>query len=66
LPPAPRSILLADFAKGFRLGSILLRAKGATLNYPYVVRLAELSASRGEHALRRYPNGEERCIVVIV
>jgi NADH-quinone oxidoreductase subunit I len=32
-----------------------------TLNYPY--EKGRLSARfRGEHALRRYPNGEERCI----
>jgi NADH-quinone oxidoreductase chain I len=33
----------------------------ATLNYPY--EKGSLSPRfRGEHALRRYPNGEERCI----
>jgi NADH-quinone oxidoreductase subunit I len=33
----------------------------ATLNYPY--EKGPLSPRfRGEHALRRYPNGEERCI----
>jgi NADH-quinone oxidoreductase chain I len=33
----------------------------ATLNYPY--EKGRLSPRfRGEHALRRYPNGEERCI----
>ena len=33
----------------------------ATLNYPY--EKGQLSPRfRGEHALRRYPNGEERCI----
>ena len=35
--------------------------KRATLNYPY--EKGPLSPRfRGEHALRRYPNGEERCI----
>ena len=33
----------------------------ATLNYPF--EKGSLSPRfRGEHALRRYPNGEERCI----
>ena len=33
----------------------------ATINYPY--EKGPLSPRfRGEHALRRYPNGEERCI----
>ncbi len=33
----------------------------ATLNYPF--ENGPLSPRfRGEHALRRYPNGEERCI----
>ena len=33
----------------------------ATLNYPF--EKGPLSPRfRGEHALRRYPNGEERCI----
>ena len=35
--------------------------KAVTINYPY--EKAPLSPRfRGEHALRRYPNGEERCI----
>jgi NADH-quinone oxidoreductase subunit I len=32
-----------------------------TINYPYE-RSPLSSRFRGEHALRRYPNGEERCI----
>ena len=33
----------------------------ATINYPF--EKGKLSSRfRGEHALRRYPNGEERCI----
>ena len=44
-------------AKSFRY---LFKGK-VTLNYPYEKgRLS--SRFRGEHALRRYPNGEERCI----
>ena len=33
----------------------------ATLNYPHEVNPVS-PRFRGEHALRRYPNGEERCI----
>ena len=32
-----------------------------TINYPYE-KGALSPRFRGEHALRRYPNGEERCI----
>ena len=62
--------LLARGARGLLLGELLsglaltLRYmfKGAvTVNYPY--EKGPLSSRfRGEHALRRYPNGEERCI----
>src|SRR5437762_13981115 len=33
----------------------------ATINYPYEKNPTSVRF-RGEHALRRYPNGEERCI----
>ena len=33
----------------------------ATINYPYE-KTPQSPRFRGEHALRRYPNGEERCI----
>ena len=33
----------------------------ATVNYPFE-RNPQSPRFRGEHALRRYPNGEERCI----
>jgi NADH-quinone oxidoreductase chain I len=35
--------------------------KAVTINYPYE-KSSVSSRYRGEHALRRYPNGEERCI----
>ena len=52
---------LIELLRGFALTfSYLFRPK-VTLNYPY--EKGELSPRfRGEHALRRYPNGEERCI----
>ena len=36
-------------------------AQKATLNYPFE-KGPYRPRFRGEHALRRYPNGEERCI----
>ncbi|CUK00185.1 NADH-quinone oxidoreductase subunit NuoI [Shimia thalassica] len=53
--------LLTDFIKGFKLGMKYFFRPKATLNYPH--EKGPLSPRfRGEHALRRYPNGEERCI----
>ena len=53
--------LLSDVIKGFGLGLKYFFAPKATLNYPH--EKGPLSPRfRGEHALRRYPNGEERCI----
>ena len=58
---ALKYFLLADFIEGFRLGFKYLAKPKATLNYPF--EKGPLSPRfRGEHALRRYPNGEERCI----
>ena len=56
-----RSFLLLELAKGFWLTfSYIFRPK-VTLNYPF--EKGPISPRfRGEHALRRYPNGEERCI----
>lgn len=56
-----RSFLLLDFLRGFFLGLKYFFSPKATINYPF--QKGELSPRfRGEHALRRYPNGEERCI----
>ena len=53
--------VLWDFIIGFKLGLKYFFAPKATLNYPH--EKGPLSPRfRGEHALRRYPNGEERCI----
>ena len=58
---ATKYFLLMDFIKGFGLGLKYFFAPKATLNYPH--EKGPLSPRfRGEHALRRYPNGEERCI----
>ncbi len=56
-----RSIFMADMVGGFALALKYAFKPKATLNYPY--EKGPLSPRfRGEHALRRYPNGEERCI----
>ena len=56
-----RYFLLTDFIAGFKLGMKYFLKPKATLNYPF--EKGPLSPRfRGEHALRRYPNGEERCI----
>jgi len=53
--------LLLDIVKGFQLGLKYFFKPKYTLNYPH--EKGPLSPRfRGEHALRRYPNGEERCI----
>jgi NADH-quinone oxidoreductase subunit I len=58
---AAKYFLLWDFLVGFKLGFKYFFAPKATLNYPH--EKGPLSPRfRGEHALRRYPNGEERCI----
>ena len=56
-----RTIFLIDFLTGFWLAmKYIFRAK-PTVNYPF--EKGPLSPRfRGEHALRRYANGEERCI----
>jgi NADH-quinone oxidoreductase subunit I len=58
---AGKYFLLADFFAGMKVGLKYFFAPKATLNYPH--EKGPLSPRfRGEHALRRYPNGEERCI----
>ena len=56
-----RSFLLSELVVGFVLTLKYMFKPKVTVNYPYEKR--PLSPRfRGEHALRRYPNGEERCI----
>lgn len=56
-----KSLLLLDIIKGMGKTLSYLFKKKVTLNYPY--EKGPLSPRfRGEHVLRRYPNGEERCI----
>jgi NADH-quinone oxidoreductase subunit I len=56
-----RTILLSELVSGLALTFRYMFRPKVTLNYPY--EKGPLSPRfRGEHALRRYPNGEERCI----
>jgi NADH-quinone oxidoreductase subunit I len=56
-----RSLLLTELLSGLGLTLRYMFKRPVTVNYPY--EKGPLSARfRGEHALRRYPNGEERCI----
>ena len=58
---AARGAALLDFMGAFGVGlGYMLRPK-ATVQYPHE-RNPQSPRFRGEHALRRYPNGEERCI----
>ncbi len=61
LESGARMLLLKDMAKGLALTFKYMFRKRVTLNYPY--EKGPLSPRfRGEHALRRYATGEERCI----
>ena len=58
---AAKGALMLDMLGGFMLGMKYFVRRKATVNYPF--EKGPLSPRfRGEHALRRYPNGEERCI----
>ena len=60
---AGKYFLLVDFFKGFKLGLKYFFAPKATLNYPH--EKGPLSPRfRGEHALRRYPNGPAQAIPI--
>ena len=56
-----KRLFLFEIARGLALTFFYMFKRKVTLNYPY--EKGPLSPRfRGEHALRRYPNGEERCI----
>ncbi len=55
------SLILREIVSGFWLTLKYSFKKPVTINYPY--EKGPISPRfRGEHALRRYPSGEERCI----
>jgi NADH-quinone oxidoreductase subunit I len=61
LAQAGRQLFLREFLSATWLALRYFFAPKATINYPF--EKGPLSPRfRGEHALRRYPNGEERCI----
>ena len=61
LDQAARSLFLSEFVGAAALAIRYMFKPKLTLNYPH--EKTPLSPRfRGEHALRRYPNGEERCI----
>jgi len=56
-----RSLLLGELVAGLGLTLRYFFRPKATINYPY--EKGPISPRfKGEHALRRYPSGEERCI----
>ena len=56
-----RSLLLGELVSGMALTLTYFFKPKKTINYPY--EKGPISPRfKGEHALRRYPNGEERCI----
>ncbi len=61
LDKAARALFLGELLAGLGLTLRYMFRRKVTINYPY--EKGPLSPRfRGEHALRRYPNGEERCI----
>ena len=61
LSQAAKSLLLQDFVSAFFLSMRYFFSPKKTINYPFE-KMPYSPRFRGEHALRRYPNGEERCI----
>ena len=56
-----KTIFLAEFISAIFIATKEIFKRKKTINYPH--EKGEISPRfRGEHALRRYPNGEERCI----
>ena len=61
LDSTARGFFLSELVRGMALTFSYMFKPRATLNYP-MEKNALSPRQRGEHALRRYPNGEERCI----
>uniref|UniRef100_A0A2A4ISM1 4Fe-4S ferredoxin-type domain-containing protein n=1 Tax=Heliothis virescens TaxID=7102 RepID=A0A2A4ISM1_HELVI len=58
---AAQTLFWTELARGFAVTLAHIFKEPATINYPF--EKGPLSPRfRGEHALRRYPSGEERCI----
>ena len=59
-----KSFTLWEFVKAHWLTLKYFFKPKATINYPYE-KTPQSPRFRGLHALRRYPNGEERCICLL-
>jgi len=58
---AAGSLFMTDLVRGLAMSFSHILREPVTINYPF--EKGPLSPRfRGEHALRRYPSGEERCI----
>ncbi|MAJ22314.1 MAG: NADH-quinone oxidoreductase subunit I [Candidatus Pelagibacter sp. TMED64] len=56
-----KTIFLTEFISALFIATCEIFKEKKTINYPF--EKGKISPRfRGEHALRRYPNGEERCI----
>lgn len=61
LDTAAQTLFLTEMMRGMWVALMYFFQKKVTINYPY--EKGPISPRfRGEHALRRYPTGEERCI----
>ena len=56
-----KSLMLLEFLQGLWLTLKYMGKPKYTVNYPFE-KFPQSPRFRGLHALRRYPNGEERCI----
>ena len=61
LAQSARSLFLIEFFQAYWLSIKYIFKPKVTINYPNE-KFPLSPRFRGEHALRRYPNGEERCI----
>ncbi|MCB1636084.1 MAG: NADH-quinone oxidoreductase subunit I, partial [Xanthomonadales bacterium] len=55
------SLMLRELVKGLSVTFRYMLRPKYTVNYPEE-KIPKSNRFRGLHALRRYPNGEERCI----
>ena len=56
-----KSFFLVELISGMFLTLKYMFKHKVTINYPFE-KIEQSPRFRGEHALRRYENGEERCI----
>ena len=61
LTTTTNTLLLTEMVRGMELTFAMFWKEKSTITYPYEKGFLS-PRFRGEHALRRYPTGEERCI----